>query len=119
MPEDGMWVDTDGMRVYAPALEETAVRMERIADIFRSLEDSGPAAFGNDATGRSIWQQLRGPIGDIAEGLKGGSQVLTSTADGIATMSSGFHATEDDAIANANSINPGNTGSSGGGNPHR
>lgn len=91
-------VDTDGMSKPADRLRELSAQVQQLH--MRLLDDLGAVVnpFGDDETGVSLHGQYHPAVEQIGAGLTAMSGVMDSIADGVNTMRTGFHNTEQDAV---------------------
>ncbi|MFI0154322.1 WXG100 family type VII secretion target [Streptomyces lydicus] len=85
-------VDTDRLEGAVPHVRELAGRAESVLKNLGELKDVGKG--WDDALGRAFVEAYQGPAETVQRGLADISHVVTSTADGVHTMSKSFANTE-------------------------
>ncbi|MFD7905909.1 WXG100 family type VII secretion target [Kitasatospora sp. NPDC059722] len=107
MANESFSVDTDGLHLQLPYVQQLAARFKGIAGGLEGrLSDLGPC-WGDDATGEEFFKQYDAPHQEIHKGIGGIGQVVHSTAEGIRTMAVNFERLEDNNIESVRRINTG------------
>ena len=91
--------------------EDLANRLQNSLQVLEAnltaIEATEP--WGRDPTGKAFVSTYAGPKEELLSGLDGTSNVVSSTADGVKTMATGYHGNETDNTAAAKALSSGST----------